>query len=146
MEGAHDPAQVFDFEVTDAAGETLGRVDKVWVDDVTNELEFVGVKMGRLIGKTHIIPLADARIGEGTIRVPYDGETIKHAPTFGDDELSPQQEDTIYDYFGLASPADELETREPTGTDSPPAGAPPAPQTSTAEGGAPAGGTATGEG
>lgn len=47
-------------------------VDYVWVDDAINALEFIGVKVGRLLGKTHIVPVANTQIddaGHG-IKVP----------------------------------------------------------------------------
>jgi uncharacterized protein (TIGR02271 family) len=101
MNSTQDPAQIFGYEVTDASGNKIGKVDNVWVDDATSELEFVGVKTGWLMGKTHVIPVANAQVSDGTIEVPFDQDQIKNAPSFsGDDELSPEQEDEIYSYYG----------------------------------------------
>ena len=101
MNNSQDPAQLFGYDVTDASGNKIGKVDNVWVDDATNELEFVGVKTGWLMGKTHVIPVANAQISNGSIQVPFDEDQIKNAPSFsGDDELSPEQEDEIYSYYG----------------------------------------------
>jgi len=99
---SQDPSAVFGYNVVDSAGNNIGTVDNVWVDDATNELEFVGVKTGWLFGKTHIIPCADAQISDGTITVPYAEDQIKDAPSFGaDDELSPEDEQGVYSYYGL---------------------------------------------
>ena len=87
MNNSQDPAQLFGYDVTDASGNKIGKVDNVWVDDATNELEFVGVKTGWLMGKTHVIPVANAQISNGSIQVPFDEDQIKNAPSFsGDDE------------------------------------------------------------
>jgi uncharacterized protein (TIGR02271 family) len=108
------PDQLFGYEVQDSAGSKIGTVDGVWVDDATNELEFVGVKTGWLMGKTHIIPAAQAQIdGSGqTMTVPYDERQIKNAPSFGTGtELSPEDEDGIYSYYGV----DRSTSASPTG-------------------------------
>jgi uncharacterized protein (TIGR02271 family) len=97
-----DPGTLFGADVVDSTGNKIGTVDNVWVDDATNELEFVGVKTGWLFGKTHIIPCADAQISDGQITVPYAEDQIKDAPSYGaDDELSPEDEQQIYSYYGL---------------------------------------------
>jgi uncharacterized protein (TIGR02271 family) len=101
MNSSQDPAQIFGYDVNDSTGNKIGKVDNVWVDDATNELEFVGVKTGWLMGKTHVIPVANAQISDGSVQVPFDEDRIKNAPSFsGDDELSPEQEDEIYSYYG----------------------------------------------
>src|SRR5438270_6099097 len=112
MNNSQDPAQVFGYEVVDSNGNKIGTVDNVWVDDATNELEFVGVKTGWLFGKTHIIPCAEAQIGDGQITVPYGEDQIKNAPSYGsDDELSPDDEQQVYSYYGL----DRTTAPSPTG-------------------------------
>lgn len=108
MNSSQDPAQIFGYEVHDSAGNKIGKVDNVWVDDATNELEFVGVKTGWLMGKTHVIPVANAQISDGTIQVPFDEERIKSAPSFsGDEELTQEQEDEIYGYYGEGRSTEE---------------------------------------
>lgn len=93
---------MFGYDVMDSHGHKVGAVDNVWVDDATSALEFVGVKMGFLMGKTHIIPTADAQIADGTITVPYDHDLIKDAPSYGgEEELSNEQEQQVYSYYGI---------------------------------------------
>jgi len=100
--GTQSPDQLFGCEVTDSNGKKIGKIDGVWVDDATNALEFIGVKIGMLMGKTHIIPVTQGQTGGGTISVPYAESKIKDAPSFGaDDELSPDDEDGIYSYYGV---------------------------------------------
>jgi len=100
--GTQSPDQLFGCEVTDSNGNKVGKVDGVWVDDATNALEFIGVKIGMLMGKTHIIPVTQGQTGSGTITVPYAESQIKDAPSYsGDAELSPDDEDQIYSYYGV---------------------------------------------
>ncbi len=101
MTSEEDAAQVFGSDVLDSSGNKIGSVDNVWVDDATSELEFVAVKTGWFMGKTHIIPVSDAQISDGAIQVPFSEDQIKGAPSFdGDAELSPDQEEEIYSYYG----------------------------------------------
>ncbi len=114
--GTQSPDQLFGREVTDSNGNKIGKVDGVWVDDATNDLEFIGVKIGRLMGKTHIIPVTQGQTGSGTISVPYDESKIKDAPSFGaDDELSPDDEDGIYSYYGVDRSTGQSPTGLPAG-------------------------------
>jgi len=106
------PDQIFGYDVLDSAGNKIGSVDNVWVDDATNALEFIGVKTGWLLGKTHVIPVENANISDGTITVPFAEDQIKDAPSFGgDDEISPDAEDEIYSYYGM----DRSTSASPTG-------------------------------
>lgn len=95
-----DLDRLFGYNVIDSAERTIGSVDGVWVDDATDQLEFVGV--GGEMGRAHIVPAAQAEIGDGTFRIPYSEEQVRGAPSFdpgyvltGRDELE------IYRYYGL---------------------------------------------
>ncbi|MBV9280199.1 MAG: PRC-barrel domain-containing protein, partial [Chloroflexi bacterium] len=116
--GTQAPERLFGYDVMDSAGNKIGTADGVWVDDATSELEFVGVKTGWLMGKTHIVPAAQAQIdgGSRTITVPYAEGQIKDAPSFGTDaELSPADEDQIYGYYGVDRSTAPSPTGLPTG-------------------------------
>jgi uncharacterized protein (TIGR02271 family) len=98
------PDQLFGYDVLDSAGNKIGTVDGVWIDDATSQLEFVGVKTGWIFGKTHLIPTENAQIDDAnqSIQAPFSEEQMKDAPSFGvDDELSPSDEEDIYSYYGL---------------------------------------------
>ncbi len=106
------PDQLYGYDVLDHDGGKIGDVDGVWVDDATSQLEFVGVKTGFIMGKTHLIPTENAQMGEGTIQIPFSKAQVQGAPTFGtDDELSPEDEDQIYGYYGM----DRSSSSSPTG-------------------------------
>lgn len=106
------PEQLYGYTLNDATGSNIGDVDGVWIDDATSELEFIGVKTGFLMGKTHLMPARDAQIADGTIQVPYSKDQIHGAPSFGTDaELSPEDEDSIYGYYNL----DRSTAPSPTG-------------------------------
>ncbi len=116
--GTQAPDQLFGAEVMDSDGNPIGKVDGVWVDDATNALEFVSIKTGKLMGKTHIIPVTQARMdsGGGTITVPYTQSQVKDAPSFDSDaELSPQDEDQVYSYYGVDRSTGQSPSELPSG-------------------------------
>ncbi len=106
--------RLFDCEVVDAEGNKVGSVENLWLDPATDQPEFVAVKTGMLLGKTHLVPVAEAQIDEANrqLRVPYSQDQIKNAPHFADDaDLSEEDEQGIYSHYGLR----RSEAPSPTG-------------------------------
>lgn len=100
----HAPTDLYGYEVLDSQNHKVGSIDGVWVDDATDRLEFIALKTGRLFGKNHVLPVEAAEVDatNRTVRVPYSEDQIKGAPSYAtSDELSPDDESQIYDYFGM---------------------------------------------
>jgi uncharacterized protein (TIGR02271 family) len=95
---------LYDYDVIDSSGGKIGSVDGVWVDDATNRPEFVSVHTGWLFGKSSIIPIENAQVNDASrsIQVPYSSDQVKDGPSYDTNaELSPADEDQIYNYYGL---------------------------------------------
>jgi uncharacterized protein (TIGR02271 family) len=91
------------YEVYDQAGEKIGKVDDLFVDESDNP-EYIGVKMGFLGTRSTLIPwqLATADEASGRIDVSVDKETAENGPSFDDDrEITPEFENEVYSYYGL---------------------------------------------
>ncbi len=105
MNRTQAPAQLLGYDVLDASGAKIGQVANVWVDDATQQLEFLGVQTSWLeVGKDHLIPAATAPvdIGQHTIQVPYPADQVKDAPSYAADaQLSAADEDSVYTYYGI---------------------------------------------
>lgn len=104
-----DPNQLFGDDVITSDGSKVGTVDGVWVDDASDQPEFIAVKTGMIFGKNHLMPIEQAQIDTAnqTIQVPYSEDQIKGGPTFGtEDSLSPADEQSIYDYYGMQRSTD----------------------------------------
>lgn len=104
MNNAPPTDQLFGYDVIDGSGKKLGSIDGVWIDDATDRPEFVAVKTGMLFGKNHLLPIDQAQIDQKgqTLQVPYAADQISGGPSFGtNDELSPENEQEIYSYYGL---------------------------------------------
>jgi sporulation protein YlmC with PRC-barrel domain len=95
-----------DYAVYDNAGEKIGKVDDIFIDETDRE-EYIGVKMGLfgLSGKT-MIPMELARVDEQErrIEVATSKDKAKDAPHYDDDdEIDHEFEARIRDHFGLES-------------------------------------------
>jgi uncharacterized protein (TIGR02271 family) len=92
------------YEVYDQAGEKIGKVDDLFVDE-TDSPEYIGVKMGFLGMSSTLIPweAVSSTDDEGkAITVATDKATTKNGPTFDDDrDITPEFENEVYSYYGL---------------------------------------------
>lgn len=93
-----------DYTVYDNAGEKIGKVDELFVDETDRE-EYIGVKMGLFgLSGTTLVPMEISRVDEQgrRIEVAETKEHVKDAPTYSDDdEVDAGFEDRIRRHFGL---------------------------------------------
>jgi sporulation protein YlmC with PRC-barrel domain len=83
-------------------GDKIGSVGQVYLDNDTNEPAWVTVKTGLLGSSESFVPLDQAELTDDGLRVPYDKDRVKGAPNIETDrQLSEQDEDQLYDYYGL---------------------------------------------
>lgn len=87
----------------DEDGQKVGSVGQVYLDDTSGQPEWVTIKTGMFGTKESFVPLEAASIAEGNaLRVPFDKEKVKGAPSVDADEhLEPEQERELYRYYGL---------------------------------------------
>ena len=100
--------QMIDYKVVDQNGASIGTLHSLWSDPTTGGVEFLGVKTGWLFGHNHVVPAEKAELDEkdNLVRLPYTELFIKEAPSIpADAEISELEEDNIYQYYGLTSPA-----------------------------------------
>ncbi|MBN0042089.1 PRC-barrel domain-containing protein [Cellulosimicrobium cellulans] len=91
--------------VVSQAGEKVGKVGQVFLDDRSGEPEWVTVKTGLFGTAESFVPLADADVQGDEIRVPYTKDTVKGAPRVDDSEghLSLEEEAELYRYYGRST-------------------------------------------
>jgi hypothetical protein len=91
-------------DVVDAEGHKIGELEAVYVDTATDLPSFATVKVGmptrhRLV----FVPLDQATVGPGYLKVSYDKSQVKDAPAIGTDgELPAGDEEAIFKHYGLA--------------------------------------------
>ena len=91
------------YQVYDRHYEKVGKVDDLFVDE--NDVpEYIGVKTGLFGGPSTLIPMDIVRVNDvrQLVEVAADRETIKNAPSFGDDaEITAGFEDRVYSHYGV---------------------------------------------
>ena len=89
----------------DNDGDKLGKVGQVYLDDQTGSPEWATVSTGMFGNKETFVPLADATVADGTLRVPYEKAKVKDAPRVDADQghLSPAEEEELYRYYGVGT-------------------------------------------
>lgn len=120
---------LLDAAVIDSAGVKVGRVERIYLDDVTGKATFATVSTG-IFSADSTIPLYGAQLLEGEVHVDHTKQIIKNAPHMKEieDGLSPDVEADLCEYFGIDLPASTSEPAEespstpepvPAGTDEP---------------------------
>jgi hypothetical protein len=90
-------------DVVDADGRKIGQLEAVYVDTSTDLPSFGTVKVGlptrhRLV----FVPLDQATVGPGYLKVCYDKKLVTAAPSIGTDaELPAGDEEDIFKHYGL---------------------------------------------
>jgi hypothetical protein len=110
-------------EVVDAEGRTVGYIDLVFRDEATGRPQWLGIWDGLPDGKPRtLVPLKGAEVIDDAVRLPWDAETIRSAPSYeqhgdvviGDDEaieISPETEQAAYEIYGITPDAPRGETQ-----------------------------------
>jgi stress response protein YsnF len=97
--------------VVDRDGDKIGSVDEIYLDNETQQPEWLAVKTGLFGNKLTFVPLAEAERSGEDIRVPYEKAQVKDAPNVeADGQLSEQEEAELYRHYGL-----DDQTRSDTG-------------------------------
>jgi sporulation protein YlmC with PRC-barrel domain len=98
--------------MVDPAGDKLGTIDAIYLDDETGQPEWATVTSGLFTAKTAFVPLAQAQAIGDSVQVPYDKDQVKNAPSMeADGQLSQDDEAELYRHYGL----DYTESRSDSG-------------------------------
>jgi uncharacterized protein (TIGR02271 family) len=102
----------------DNDGDKLGKVGQVYLDDQTGRPEWATISTGLFGTSETFVPLTDASVDGGTLRVPYEKAKVKDAPRVdtGQGHLSPDEEAELYRYYGIGSDTAGTEAAGHTGT------------------------------
>jgi len=97
-------------------GEKLGTISEIYLDQDTDQPEWLAIKTGLFGTKLSFAPIAEAsRNGEG-VQLPYGKDQITGAPTVAaDGALSQDEEATLYRHYGLNYSEAPSDSGLPTG-------------------------------
>jgi sporulation protein YlmC with PRC-barrel domain len=105
-------------DVVDSNGDKIGSVEDIYYDVDTGEPEWIGIGTGIFGLRRRVVPVSGATIESDVVRVAYDKDMVKESPTVDDDEISPEKEAEIYQYYGLTQPSAGTSSGGGTGTSS----------------------------
>jgi uncharacterized protein (TIGR02271 family) len=109
--------------MVDPAGDKLGTIDAIYLDDETGQPEWALVASGLFSAKATFVPLARAQAAGDSVQVPYDKQQVKDAPSLeADGQLSQDEEAELYRHYGLDYSQHRSDSGLPTGYDGDAAG------------------------
>jgi uncharacterized protein (TIGR02271 family) len=102
--------------VVTSDGDKIGTLEEIYLDTDSGHPEWATVRTG-LLGTQHsFVPLAEVDHRRGEVVVPYSKDQVKDAPSVDPDgQLSHEEEDRLYDHYGLGAGAGGSE--QPVGRD-----------------------------
>ena len=105
MISEQDISTIIGSNAVDNDGDKLGKVGQVYLDDQTGRPEWATVSTGLFGTSESFVPLAEATVSGGTLRVPYEKAKVKDAPRVDSDQghLSPAEEEELYRYYGVGT-------------------------------------------
>jgi sporulation protein YlmC with PRC-barrel domain len=85
-------------------GDRIGRIGQLYLDDATEQPEWITVSTGLFGTKESFVPLAEAKVEGDRVTVPYTKDQVKGAPRVDveDGHLSESEEAELYRYYGLS--------------------------------------------
>jgi uncharacterized protein (TIGR02271 family) len=116
MIGTDTINRVIGQDVYDQSGEKIGSASEVYLDDETGQPEWVTVRTGLFGTKESFVPIREADLTGDGLRVPVSKDRVKDAPKIdADGHLSPQEEQDLYQYYGLGMGGAGMRTGMDTG-------------------------------
>jgi len=89
--------------VRDSAGDKIGKVGQVYLDDTTGQPEWVTVRTGLFGTRESFVPLAAARVEGDELVVDVPKDRVTAAPKIDEDgHLSEEQEAELYSYYEVS--------------------------------------------
>ncbi len=104
-----DVQQVVGADAYGSDGSKIGKIGQVFLDDQTGAPVFATVHTGLLGTSENYVPLDQAIFVAGRLELGFDSKQVKGAPNVSPDDghLSPDEEQALYDYYGLSYVGEE---------------------------------------
>ncbi|MEV0910015.1 PRC-barrel domain-containing protein [Streptomyces hokutonensis] len=90
-------------DVVDPKGRKVGMLEAIYVDTVTDEPAVATVRTGPPTRRRLVfVPLDEAILGPGYLKVSYAKNLVRKAPSIGTDDILPaEQEEAIFQHYGM---------------------------------------------
>ncbi|HWC37118.1 MAG TPA: PRC-barrel domain-containing protein, partial [Acidimicrobiales bacterium] len=86
----------------DVAGERVGRIDDVYLNEATREPEWIRVSVGPLATRSTLVPVARLEVRDTELHVTHDRDFVRAAPAYFEARgaLPPANEAELFEYYG----------------------------------------------
>jgi uncharacterized protein (TIGR02271 family) len=90
-------------DVVDPSGDKIGEIEDIYLDEQTDQPEWLAVRTGLFGRRVSFVPLAEAQPSGDYVAVPYTKDQVKDAPHADPDAglLSEAEEARLYEHYGL---------------------------------------------
>jgi uncharacterized protein (TIGR02271 family) len=103
--------------MVDPAGDKLGTIDAIYLDDATGQPEWALVYTALFGTKATFVPLTQAQAVGDSVQVPYHKDQVKDAPSMeAEGQLSQDEEAELYRHYGLDYSESRSDSGLPAGT------------------------------
>jgi uncharacterized protein (TIGR02271 family) len=93
---------IYGADVRGPDDDKIGTTGKIYLKDATGEASWATVRVGMFGSRESFVPLQDATWDGEFLRVPFDKDLVKAAPSKDPDgHLSVEEEHELYAYYGL---------------------------------------------
>jgi uncharacterized protein (TIGR02271 family) len=99
-----DPSTMIGAPVSSTDGESLGKINSIYLDNETNQPAWAAVKTGIFGGHVSLVPLGQGRWDGNALTVPFDKAALNDAPHHDPETaISPADEEDLYRHYGLGT-------------------------------------------
>ena len=97
-------------DVYDSAGDKIGSIDQIYLDDKSGQPEWLTVSTGWFGTSTQFVPIAGSSRHDEGLKVPYTTDHVKDAPAVdADQHLDADEERRLYVHYGFDHDTDDHE-------------------------------------
>jgi uncharacterized protein (TIGR02271 family) len=97
-----NPEQMRGQTMLDRDGDKIGKVEQLYYDERSNQIEWALVNTGRFGRKSSFVPLRGAQRQDGSIQGSVGKDQVSDAPTVdAGEELSQPQEQQLFEHYGV---------------------------------------------
>lgn len=112
----NDIKDLFKATAYDNAGDKLGSVKEIFVDDKSGQPTFVEVNHGLFGMNSSLVPMRGHKFDGENLNLAFAKDRVKDAPDFDADQaLTPEQQNDIYRHYGLDNVEDTTRYGEGAG-------------------------------
>ncbi len=96
-----NPQEWIGLDVVDPTGDKVGKVEDIYLDDVSGQPEWLAIKTGMFGSRLSFAPLAGADVQGDALRLAHEKSRVKDAPQVeADGHLEPDEEAALYAHYG----------------------------------------------